>query len=104
MMTKDSVNVSSLLHRGQAYEEYGLVKGRACHYHVLFIPFGHSDISAALNDALGDSGSDALVGVTTGKWYAGLPLPLIQSLFDVICTTVTGTAIKFQNISSGAVQ
>lgn len=104
MMTKDSVNVSNLLHLGQAYVEHGLVKGSACHYHVLLIPFGRSDISVALDDALTDSGSDALIGVTTGKWYAGLPLPLIRSLFDVTCTTVTGTAIKFQDVSSGALQ
>jgi hypothetical protein len=106
MIAKDSANVPNLLHRGLVYEEHGLVKGSACHYHVLFffIPFGHSDISAALDDALADSGSDALIGVTTGKWYAGLPLPLIRSLFDVSCTTVTGTAIKFQKVSSGAVQ
>mgnify|MGYP003347732556 FL=1 len=90
--------------RGQAYVERGLVKGSACHYHVLLIPFGRSDISVALDDALAESGSDALIGVATGKWYAGLPLPFIRSLFEVTCTTVTGTAIKFQNVSSGAVQ
>jgi len=104
MVAKNSVNVPNILSRGQAYEEHGLVKGSACHYHVLLIPFGRSDISAALDDALAESGSDALIGVTTGKWYAGLPVPLFRSLFDVTCTTVTGTAIKFQNVSSGAVQ
>lgn len=104
MITKDSANVSNLLHLGQAYEEHGLAKGSACHYHVLLIPFGRSDISVALDDALAESHSDALIGVTTGKWYAGLPLPLIRSLFDVSCTTVTGTAVKFQNVASRAVQ
>ena len=104
MITKDSVNVSNLLHRGQAYGERGLVKGSACHYHILLIPFGRSDISVALADALAESGSDALIGVTTGKWYAGLPLPLIRSLFDVTCTTITGTAVKFQDVSPGAAQ
>jgi hypothetical protein len=104
MMTKDSVNISNLLHLGQAYVEHGLVKGSACHYHVLFIPFGRSDISVALDDALADSGSDALIGVTTGKWYAGLPFLLIRSLFEVSCTTVAGRAIKFQNVLSGDVQ
>jgi hypothetical protein len=104
MIAKDSGNIQNLLSRGQAYEEHGLVKGRACHYDVLFFPFGRADISAALDDALAESRSDALIVVITGKWYAGLPLPLIRSLFAVSCTTVTGTAIKFQNVSSGAVQ
>lgn len=104
MIAKDSGNVQNLLSRGQAYEEHGLVKGSACHYHLLLIPFGRSDISAALDDALAESGSDALIGGTTGKWYAGLPLPLFRSLFDVTCTTVAGIAIKFQNVSSGALQ
>ena len=104
MIAKDSGNVQNLLSRGQAYEEHGLVKGSTCHYGVLFFPFGRSDISAALDDALAESRSDALIGVTTGKWYAGLPLPLIRSLFGVSCTTVGGRAIKFQNVSSGAPQ
>jgi hypothetical protein len=104
MIAKDSGNVQILLSRGQAYEEHGVVKGSACHYHVLLIPFGRSDISVALDDALAESRSDALIGVTTGKWYAGLPLPLIRSLFDVSCTTVTGTAIKFQDVSPGPLQ
>lgn len=98
MITTSSVNVSNLLRSGQAYEEHGPVKGRACHYHILLIPFGKSDISSALNDALTDTASDAVIYAATKKWYAGFPLPLIRSLFDVSCTTVTGTAITFQNL------
>lgn len=100
MITASSVNVSNLLQVGQEYEEQGLVKGRACHYHVLLIPFGNSDISVALDDALADRGSDALIHVTTSKWYAGLPLPMLGSLFDMSCSTVSGTAVKFENLSS----
>lgn len=102
MITTSSANVSNLLHLGQAYEEHGSVKGRACHYHILFIPFGNSDISVALDNALADTGSDAVINATTSKWYTGLPLPLIGSLFDLSCTTVTGTAIKFQSLPSGS--
>ena len=102
MITTSSANVPNLLHLGQAYEERGSVKGRACHYHVLLISFGNSDISVALDNALSDTGSDALIHATTSKWYAGLPLPVIGSPFDLSCTTVTGTAIKFQSLASGS--
>jgi hypothetical protein len=102
MITTSSANVPNLLHLGQAYEERGSVKGRACHYHVLLILFGNSDISVALDDALADTGSDAVIHATTSKRYAGLFLPLLRSLFDVSCTTVTGTAIKFQGLPPGS--
>jgi len=102
MITTSSANVPNLLHLGQAYEERGSVKGRACHYQVLLISFGNSDISVALDNALSDAGSDALIHARTSKWYAGLPVPLIGSLFDLSCTTVTGTAIKFQSLASGS--
>jgi len=100
MITASSVNVSNLLQVGQEYEEHGSVKGRACHYHVLLVPFGNSDISVALGDALADTGSDAVIHATTSKWYAGFPVPMLGSLFDMSCTTVAGTAIKFQNLPS----
>ncbi|MEP7153091.1 MAG: hypothetical protein ABI856_15390 [Nitrospira sp.] len=102
MITRISANVSNFLHMGQAYEEQGPVKGRVCHYHILLIRFGDSDISVALDDALADGGSDAIMQTTTSKWFAGLPLPLIRSLFDVSCTTVTGTAIKVMTSNSAA--
>lgn len=100
MIVKSSVDVSSLLQSGQAYEEQGFVKGRACHYHVFLIPFGNSNISEAVEQALDGKGAEALLGVTTSKWYAGIPFVLIPSLFDIACTTVTGTAIRFLQLGS----
>jgi hypothetical protein len=95
MITTSSANVFSLLHQGQPYEDRGYAKGSACHYHVLLIPFGNSDISVALDDALSDTDADAIIHVTTTKWVGGIPLPW---LFEMACSTVTGTAIKFQSL------
>lgn len=61
MITKSSVDVSSLLQSGQPYEDRGSVKGRACHYHVLLIPFGNSNISKAVDRALDEQEGDALI-------------------------------------------
>lgn len=97
IITTSSTNVIRLLHEGQPYDDRGYAKGSACHYHVLLIPFGNSDISVALGDALADTGSDAVIHVTTAKWVAGIPFPLVRSLFEMSCTTVEGTGIKFQS-------
>ena len=97
IITTSSTNFVRLLSEGQPYDDRGYAKGSACHYHVLLIPFGNSDISLALDDALADTGSDAVIHVTTSKWVAGIPFPLVRSLFEMSCTTVEGTAIKFQS-------
>lgn len=67
MADSSNVNVSDILRMGQEYKEHGAVKGRACHYHILLIRFGDSDISVALDDALADSGSDAIMQATASK-------------------------------------
>lgn len=98
MITKSSVGVSSLLQSGRIYEERGSVTGTACHYHVLLIPFGNSNIAAAVDRALEEKDADALIQVTTSKWFAGIPVYFfIPSLFERACTTVTGTAIRFSD-------
>ena len=96
MIIKSSVEVASLLQSGRTYEEQGSVRGIACHYHVLLIPFGNSNIAAAVDRMLEEKDADALIQVTTSKWYAGIPLFFfIPSLFERACTTVTGAAIRF---------
>lgn len=97
MITKGSVDASSLLVSGRAYQTLGQAEGKACHYLLLFVPLGNSDISKAVDGALAPTGGDALFHVTTKKEYGTLPSFYVGwPIFERACTTVKGMAVRFQ--------
>jgi hypothetical protein len=95
IITKASANPAALLQSAQGFEELGLTEGRACRHFVLaIIPFGNSDVEEAVNVALGKTGGDALINVSTAtSLYGFIPL---YNVYSFTCTTVKGTAIKFK--------
>ena len=95
IITRSSANPGALLTENQGFKELGLTEGTACRHFVLAIaPFGKSDMEAAVEDALGMSGGDALVNVSVeSNLYGFIP---IYNIYSYTCTTVRGTAIKFE--------
>lgn len=76
IVTKSSANPATLLQSVQGFEELGLTEGKACrHFLLAIIPFGNSDIEAAVNIALEKTGGDALINVATeSSLYGFIPL------------------------------
>lgn len=94
IVTKSSSNPAALLQKAQDFEDLGLTEGKACRHFVLaIIPFGNSDVEEAVNIALEKTGGDALINVgTETSLYGFIPL---YNVYSFTCTTVKGTAIKF---------
>jgi hypothetical protein len=93
IITKSSVDPVSFLKAGHSVTDLGHVRGQACRYFVLaVVPWGNSDIQAAVDKALAGTGGDALVNVSTStSLYGFIP---VYNIFSFTCTTVTGTAVK----------
>ena len=95
IVTKSSADPSSILKSGRAFKELGSSQGNACRYFLIaLIPFGDSAFSSAVDDALSKSGGDALVNVSVSSSLYGFIFP--YNIFSYTCTTVRGTAIKFE--------
>ena len=94
LITKSSADPIATIRKGAAYKSLGSAEGQACRYFLLaVIPWGNSDIQVAVAKALSTSGGDALINVTTStSLYGFVP---IYNVFSFTCTTVKGTAIKF---------
>ena len=94
IVTKSSADPAELLKSSQGYEDLGQVEGQACRYFLLaIIPWGKSDIEKAVDNALKGTGGDALINVSAeSSLYGFIP---IYNVFSFTCTTVKGTAIKF---------
>ena len=95
LVIKSSADPSALLKQAQGFKELGPVEGKACRHFVLaIIPFGNSTFEKAINVALEPTGGDAIINVsTTSSLYGFIPL---YNVYSFTCTTVRGTAIKFQ--------
>lgn len=95
MITKSSMDPTSLVAKPHTVKDLGPAEGRACRYFALaVIPWGNSDIETAVDKALRPTEGDALVNVsTTTSLYGFVP---IYSVFSFTCTTVKGTAVKFE--------
>lgn len=95
IIAKSSANPAALIESEHGYEELGLTEGRACRHFVLaMIPFGNSNVEAAVDNALRNTGGDALINVsTTTSLYGFVPL---YNVYAFTCTTVRGTAIKLK--------
>jgi len=95
IVTKSTANPSSLLTESTSFKEVGPAEGEACRHFILaIIPFGQSDVAEAVDKALEESGGDALINVSTeSNLYGFIP---IYNVYSYTCTTVRGTAIKFE--------
>lgn len=101
LVVKSTASPADLLGKAHSYRQLGQVEGQACRYFVLaIIPFGDSTVSAAVDDALQESGGDALVNVSTSSSLYGF-VP-IYNVFSLTCTTVRGTAIAIGPPSADA--
>ena len=100
LVSSSGADPGDLLTHPHVYRELGPAEGRACRYFVLaIIPFGDSTISRALSKALQESGGDALLNVTISSGLYGF-VP-IYNVLSFTCTTIQGTAIKFEAIRGG---
>ena len=95
IVTRSSADAATLLKSGRSFQEIGPVEGKACRHFVLaVIPWGDSTFSTAVDNALSQRDGDALVNVTVmSSLYGFIP---IYNVYSFTCTTVQGTAIKFQ--------
>jgi hypothetical protein len=95
IVTKSAANPSTLLTENTQFKELGPAEGKACRHFILaIIPFGQSDVAAAVDKALEKTGGDALINVSTvSSLYGFIPL---YNIYSFTCTTVRGTAVKFE--------
>lgn len=95
IITKSSADPSALLRKANSVKDLGPAEGQACRYFVLaVIPWGNSDIQAAVDRALASKGGDALVNISTAtSLYGFVP---VYNVFSFTCTTVKGTAVKLE--------
>lgn len=96
MVVKSTADPGALLKNQTTFKEIGSATGEACRFFVLaIIPFGQSDVAAAVDEALTASGGDALLNVTvSSSLYGFIP---IYNVFSYTCTNVQGIAVKFEN-------
>ncbi len=95
VLTRSSIDPVALLKTSHTVKDLGPAEGQACRFFVIaVIPWGNSDVQTALDKALAPSGGDALVNVTTStSLYGFIP---IYNVLSFTCTTVKGTAVKFE--------
>jgi hypothetical protein len=96
MVVKSTADPGALLKNQTTFREIGPASGEACRYFVLaIIPFGQSDVAAAVDEALTKSGGDALLNVSvSSSLYGFIP---IYNVFSYTCTNVKGIAVKFED-------
>jgi hypothetical protein len=101
LLTRGSADPSSLLRDQQAYEEIGPVEARSCRYFLInLIPWGDSTLPTAMDKALAGTGGDAILNASiTTSLYGVFP---IYNVFQVSCTTVSGSAVRFTETPSVA--
>ena len=95
LISKSAADPGSLVTSGRNYKEIGPANGQACRYILVgIIPWGDSTASAAIADALGKTGGDALLNVSvTSNLYSLIP---IYNVFCWTCTSVEGISIKYE--------
>lgn len=97
ILSKPSADPASLIKQQQSFKELGYVEGRACRYFLLaVIPFGDSTPGRAMEKALAQVGGDAIINASVSTNLFGF-VP-IYNVFSFTCTTVRGTAIKYEAI------
>lgn len=93
LLTRPMADPAGLIRSQNDIQDLGTVKGRACRYFILAIlPLGNSSLGNALDNALDESGGDAIVNASvTSSLYGFIPY---YNLLAFTCTTVQGVAIK----------
>lgn len=96
MIVKSTADPAALLTNKTTFRELGPTEGEACRFFILAVlPFGKSDVEAAVDEALVKSGGDALLNVSvSSSLYGFIP---IYNIFSYTCTNVKGVAIKFED-------
>ena len=95
LMTKSGASPVDLV-RGGKYEELGPAEATSCRWLLIgVIPYGNADPGHVMEQALASTGGDALLNVSTANSLYGF-VP-IYNVFSITCTTVKGTAIRFQH-------
>jgi hypothetical protein len=93
MMSKSSLDPIAKVQKA-TIKDLGPAQGEACRYFLLAVlPWGKSDMQAAVDNALSRSGGDALINVAVSSGLYGF-IP-IYNVFSYTCTRVSGTAVKF---------
>lgn len=95
IITKSSLDPASTLRTAHTLKDMGPTEGQACRYFLFAaVPWGKSDLQTAVDKALAKTGGDALVNVVvSSSLYGFIP---IYNVFSYTCTTVKGTATKFE--------
>jgi hypothetical protein len=97
IIAKSSADPVAFLQKPHVVTDVGPSEGEACRYFALaVVPWGKSDLQAAVDNALQQSGGDALVNVSaSSSLYGFVP---IYNVFSFTCTTVIGRAVKFDPV------
>jgi hypothetical protein len=100
IITKSSVDPAAVLEHSHRLDVVGPAEGQACRFFVLaVIPWGNSDVQTAVDKALGTSGGDALINVTTStSLYGFVP---VYNVLSFTCTSVQGTAVRIEDLTAG---
>jgi hypothetical protein len=94
VVTRSGASPARLVTGAHPYEEVGPASARACRYFILaVVPFGDSTLSTAINDALENTGGDALLNATVSSSLFGF-IPYYNVL-AFACSSISGTAIRF---------
>lgn len=94
LMVRSAANPLEVARAG-SFRELGYVQATDCRYLIIgVLPLGNADPGHVLDKALASSGADALLNVSTSNSHYGF-VP-IYNVFSITCTSLSGTAIKFE--------
>ena len=94
LMVRSAANPLDLARTG-SFRELGFVEATDCRYLIIgVLPLGNADPGHVLDKALASKGADALLNVSTSNSHFGF-VP-IYNVFSITCTSLKGTAIKFE--------
>jgi hypothetical protein len=94
LMVKSGANPLDMARAG-SFRDLGYVEATDCRYLIIgILPLGNADPGHVLEKALSSTGADALLNVSTSNSHYGF-VP-IYNVFSINCTSLRGTAIKFE--------
>jgi len=94
LMVRSAANPIELARAG-SFRDLGPVEATDCRYLIIgVLPLGNADPGHVLEKALTSKGADALLNVSTSNSHYGF-VP-IYNVFSITCTSLRGTAIKFE--------
>ena len=93
---KSSADPGERFKTSNNYKDLGPVEANTCRFFVLgMIPFGDANPAEATNEALASVDGDAILNASVStSLYGFLP---IYNILGYTCTTVKGSAIKFED-------